>query len=218
METKICSKCGKELPLSDFYLNGKTRRSSCKFCHNERVKQDYKARKDNISQIKEFFGCAKCGDKREYVLDFHHKDPSQKDFTIARNAGSNSIQRVKEELLKCVILCSNCHREFHYLNEITQLSIETYLKEGYKTYSEDDLTIFIKSLSTHIAPIIKEPKKEIPYTREELKSKIRQQSFSEIGRENGVSDNAIRRWCEKHNLPRTKKEINSYSIEEWEKL
>ena len=52
-------------------------------------------------------------------------------------------------------------------------------------------------------------------TREELKEKIRKLSFTEIGREYNVSDNAIRKWCIKENLPRTKKEINSYSDEEW---
>lgn len=52
--------------------------------------------------------------------------------------------------------------------------------------------------------------------RNELKSKIRTQSFCSIGKEYNVSDNAIRRWCDIYNLPRTKKEINSYSNEEWD--
>jgi len=52
-------------------------------------------------------------------------------------------------------------------------------------------------------------------SREELKEKIRSQSFVKIGEEFGVSDNAIRKWCDFYNLPRTKKEIKQYSDASW---
>lgn len=52
-------------------------------------------------------------------------------------------------------------------------------------------------------------------SRQQLKILIRKEPFSKIGKQFGVSDNAIRRWCDSYNLPRTKKEINSYSDEEW---
>lgn len=63
--------------------------------------------------------------------------------------------------------------------------------------------------------IEQEEKWSCPLTREQLKDKIRNQSFSEIGRECGYSDNAIRRWCDKYNLPRHKREIKKFSDEEW---
>ena len=56
----------------------------------------------------------------------------------------------------------------------------------------------------------------MPITREELKNLIRTTSFIQIGKQFKVSDNAIRKWCLKFNLPKTKKEINSYSNKEWE--
>lgn len=49
-----------------------------------------------------------------------------------------------------------------------------------------------------------------------LKQKIRKQPFTQIGAEYLVSDNTIRKWCKKYNLPSTKKEINSYSDTDWE--
>ena len=52
--------------------------------------------------------------------------------------------------------------------------------------------------------------------REELKKMIRTISFSQLGRQFGVTDNAIRKWCDFYNLPRTKKEINKISDEDWE--
>lgn len=52
--------------------------------------------------------------------------------------------------------------------------------------------------------------------RKELKNLIRNNSFVEIAKRFSVSDNAIRKWCVTVNLPKTKKEINSYSNEEWD--
>ena len=62
------------------------------------------------------------------------------------------------------------------------------------------------------------PLEEMPVTREELKQLIRTQPFTQIGKRFQMTDNAVRKWCDKFNLPRTKKEINSYSDEEWDKI
>ena len=58
----------------------------------------------------------------------------------------------------------------------------------------------------------------LPVTREELKNLIRNKPFTQIGSDFCVTDNAIRKWCDKFNLPRTKKEINSYDDAEWSKV
>lgn len=60
------------------------------------------------------------------------------------------------------------------------------------------------------------PLENMRVTREELKSLIRNESFTTIGKKFNMTDNAIRKWCVKFNLPKTKKEIKSYSNEEWE--
>lgn len=52
-------------------------------------------------------------------------------------------------------------------------------------------------------------------TREELKSLLREKSFTEIGGMYDVTDNAIRKWCDKYNLPRKKSEIKKFSDEDW---
>lgn len=56
--------------------------------------------------------CEMCGyDKNISALEFHHKNPEEKDFTISSFNGSwEDIQR---ELDKCVMVCANCHREIH---------------------------------------------------------------------------------------------------------
>lgn len=55
-------------------------------------------------------------------------------------------------------------------------------------------------------------------SREQLKKEIRQFSFKELGRKYGITDNGIRRWCDSFHLPRTKKEILSYSDIEWDMI
>ena len=54
--------------------------------------------------------------------------------------------------------------------------------------------------------------------REELKFLIRNKSFLQIARDYGVSDNAIRKWCDYYQLPRKKTEIKKYSDEEWNNI
>lgn len=54
--------------------------------------------------------------------------------------------------------------------------------------------------------------------RDILKEKIRTMSFVQIGKEFGVTDNAVRKWCDRLSLPRSKKEIKAYSDEEWENI
>lgn len=55
-------------------------------------------------------------------------------------------------------------------------------------------------------------------SREKLKELIRNIPFVQIGKQFNVRDDAVRRWCDFYNLPRTKKEINNISDEEWDKL
>ena len=132
METKICTKCGRELPIDQFNFRSKakgTRRSECKECHTAYMRQKYQEKKQEIQELKSQYSCAKCGDNRGYVLDFHHIDPSQKENTIARmTANRYELNKVYDEIKKCVVLCANCHREFHYLQNIDKdLTIEKYL-------------------------------------------------------------------------------------------
>ena len=55
-------------------------------------------------------------------------------------------------------------------------------------------------------------------TREELKSLIRTTPFTKIGDKFGVTDNAVRKWCDKYHLPRKVSEIKSFTDEEWLKI
>jgi len=80
------------------------------------IKAVYARRKKVRAMAVEYKGgkCENCGYYRCLdALEFHHKDPAQKDFSISSKGYTRSWIRVKEELDKCTILCANCHREFH---------------------------------------------------------------------------------------------------------
>lgn len=128
-ETKKCTKCGRELPLTSYYSRGGGKyRSECKECHNNYVKGKYKERKEQVDEIKKECQCQKCGEKRSYVLDFHHIDPSTKKFSIARmTSNNNHMAEIEQEMEKCIVLCANCHREFHYLEQKENITLEQYL-------------------------------------------------------------------------------------------
>ena len=52
-------------------------------------------------------------------------------------------------------------------------------------------------------------------SRDELKTLIRAKPFTTIAKDYGVSDNAVRKWCDFYSLPRRKGEISKYTNEDW---
>lgn len=58
--------------------------------------------------------CMFCGYNRcQSALDFHHFDEKEKGFGISKDGITRSWERIVKELDKCVLVCSNCHREIH---------------------------------------------------------------------------------------------------------
>lgn len=56
--------------------------------------------------------CQICGYNRCIkALEFHHLNPQEKDCTIS--GGTKSFDSLKPEVDKCILVCSNCHREIH---------------------------------------------------------------------------------------------------------
>lgn len=68
--------------------------------------------------------CTKCGyDKCYAAMDFHHVDPSQKEF-VWNDLRKRKWSDVILELDKCVLLCANCHREEHFDKFLSDNAIE----------------------------------------------------------------------------------------------
>lgn len=73
----------------------------------EEIAQWYKQYKTTLS-------CQNCGEKTPICLDFHHKNIDEKEFSLAlvKSWGWGKI-KIEKEILKCIVLCSNCHRKMH---------------------------------------------------------------------------------------------------------
>lgn len=57
--------------------------------------------------------CIKCGNNDFRILIFHHKENETKEYNIAQ-LRNKSFSRIEQEIQKCVLLCPNCHHEYHY--------------------------------------------------------------------------------------------------------
>lgn len=118
---KKCATCKEFLPKSLYHkgprINNKEyMQGSCKICHNSRTKQ--KAQKAKSKAI--LYKGNKCNAcKMAYpqaCYDFHHLDPTQKDFKLSDSKVKNMCwAKIALELDKCVLLCANCHRLEHAL-------------------------------------------------------------------------------------------------------
>ena len=125
-QKKVCQTCGEEKYVTEFalYYGGRhtvgSTMAHCKKCNN--AKLNVIARK-NSSDWKQWAGgrCIRCGyDRCMAALDFHHRDPSTKLFQLSLklpqasvDSNSSTAGKIRSEIGKCDLLCSNCHREEH---------------------------------------------------------------------------------------------------------
>jgi hypothetical protein len=141
---KTCIDCNQS-KLSDEFPFDKSRNrylSVCKKCiairteaYRQQNKDKWKEQSKNHSLKRKNVidewksqGCNKCGDKRHYVIDAHHLDSTKKDFSIGTSM--RGINVTKTELKKCIPLCSNCHREFHYQEKEKGITLKEYLEKA----------------------------------------------------------------------------------------
>jgi hypothetical protein len=112
---KTCPKCGikKELNKINYYIKktGKIH-SWCKECNNKIIVEKQNQLKQKSVDYKGG-KCSVCGyNKCLAALEFHHISPDKKEFEISRYR-TYSFNTLAPELDKCLLLCSNCHKELH---------------------------------------------------------------------------------------------------------
>ena len=113
--SKQCTKCKKIKTVSCFHTRTDGHyKSRCKGCENKNSLIRSRQRKQDIVN---YMGnqCYDCGNVfPACVYDCHHLDPTQKDFAISAKLDWKATE---QELDKCVLLCSNCHRIRHHQME-----------------------------------------------------------------------------------------------------
>lgn len=107
---KQCIKCQKIKPISDFWKTKyKTYRSQCIYCDREYAKETRRKNQALLVSLKNV-PCTDCGENYpSYIMDFDHLDGNTKYQNVS--ALINSKGKLLEEIKKCEIVCSNCHRE-----------------------------------------------------------------------------------------------------------
>lgn len=101
----VCRNCHSKLHYKNNFINPT--------CNKERVANRRRELK-RLSILYKGGGCAICGhSENNATFDFHHLDPNEKEFGIGEDGITRSFERLIPELNKTILLCRNCHSEYH---------------------------------------------------------------------------------------------------------
>lgn len=170
--------------------------------------------------------CAICGySKCNSALEFHHIDPATKSFEL-----KTALERPKawssivEELKKCVLLCSNCHRELH--SGLVSVESKQYFNEDYTNYKGGQIKL------TNECPVCKAQKsirqktcsnkcagslaRKVDWDKIDLPTMLKEYGNAEqVGKQLDVSGAAVRKQLNKlHTLNVPATEIYTLTLEE----
>lgn len=210
MKTKICVRCNESKDISEFYKKKKENRVSswCRKCLYDAQHLRWKDRKRKAVDL---LGgkCCKCDyNKNLAALEFHHKNKNNKKYDWAK------LQRRKwndiiKELKKCILLCSNCHKELHFPG----LNLSPYIKgqdnnvlnwkhKAFKPTGEcpwcGEGVYGTKFCSVKCASFAR--RKSRHPRKKTLEKLLKDTNYCVVGRKYGVSDNAVRKWAKKYGI------------------
>ncbi len=113
---KTCNDCGQTKAMRSFDHNRPDSsgwNGLCIVCNRVVAKNRAANKRAWFKRYKDQQSCLVCCENRNPCLDFHHKDPKEKEFSIGTAAGTVSLLRLKKELEKCICVCKNCHALIH---------------------------------------------------------------------------------------------------------
>ena len=131
---KNCTKCKTDKPISEFYKRGTGLQPWCKSCKKLHDHITYKTKPHRRKALKQSTlkyrtaaeehvvnfltnNPCKCGNTNILTLQFDHL--RDKEFDVAYGVmQGHSLERIKNEIEKCQVLCANCHsiKTAHQLN------------------------------------------------------------------------------------------------------
>lgn len=151
--------------------------------------------------------CERCGYCKliPSAYDFHHTDPSKKDFGISGRC--RKFELMKSEVDKCQLLCKNCHAETHWeIEQNKRLQRQTKQRHAAKIFLVTCLNCkleFERNYNAKFCSIncrakfrrkVERPNKEL------LAFELRNNSWVGVAKKYGVSDNCVRKWAKRYGL------------------
>jgi hypothetical protein len=172
-----------------------------------------KYRNNVKNELVKLFGskCSVCDyDKSIHALEFHHINPEEKEFSVCSYSYLNKA-KLLDEAKKCILVCSNCHKEIHYDEcdvkleyiNLNQNEIEDFLKVPKKEYDECPICGNKKEKSHKTCSLkcagIK--KSKISWDDIDLKKLLLEgNGWNDIGEMLDISGNAVKKRAKKLNL------------------
>jgi len=109
----VCANCHRR--RTHDRQGGRVDRKVAQASPNLRRKRNYWHAQARMLRSLKHRPCADCGERfAPYVMDFDHRDPRQKRYTVSRMIGRAGTERIMAEVAKCDIVCANCHRQRTY--------------------------------------------------------------------------------------------------------
>ena len=229
--TKQCYVCKKQKDSEAFSIN-KSKKDGlsgrCKSCQKEYFKEYYKNNKEKhisavrkskisnieinnqyIDKIKEH-GCTLCKEKEKCILDFHHIQ--DKDRNISDLKRCSTLDVLKSEIEKCVLVCSNCHRKIHnsiLLCDESFLISKTntnflWVPEEYINKRKSKERKYVRQ--SNLVKRKTKHKRIIPWpTNEELAKLVWEKSITSIAADIGISESEVYKRCKKLGIQKPKR-------------
>jgi len=121
---KKCSMCSIVKSVDEFFTDNYSKLdrlyTCCKECKSnspsriESRKRGRDRRNQEFKEYKKTLECKNCGYNEDPTkLEFHHRNPAEKLFTVAERDRDFGTPKVSKEIAKCDVLCQPCHTDEH---------------------------------------------------------------------------------------------------------
>jgi len=162
-------------------------------------------RRKKLQAVKYLGGrCQLCGyDRCQAALVFHHIEREDKEHKVTYIVSRWSWDRVRPELDKCILVCSNCHAEIHFgmvepdnLRRIALVVIKRVCPICRVEYAS---TSAGQKYCSYACSYFGQRKVLRP-TKSQLAKDINSMNWLAMGRKYGVSAQAVKKWAKRYAL------------------
>jgi len=172
-------------------------------------------RKNTKTKIVDILGgkCCVCGyNKCDSALALHHLEPNEKEISFGKmRACPKNWEQIKKELMKCVLVCHNCHSEIHsglLKVNIEMQNLDKDLFDKKKLFKKDDLDqcpICGKDKPKHLITCSLECARKkswkIDWSKIDLVEELKTKNINQIADELGCSWTNIKKKLRRLNSP-----------------